>query len=78
MAEVVSLTNSQYVELLELLTTANHTGGIVYDAIIARVAQLASVDALATLNPTDFLKVWPEGRKQIIDVAVQSPPAGDP
>ena len=37
------------------------SGGVVYDALAARVAARARAEKLLTLNPRDFRRVWPEG-----------------
>jgi hypothetical protein len=36
-------------------------GGIVYDALIAKVAEKSKVERLLTLNIKHFKRVWPEG-----------------
>ncbi|HRC86760.1 MAG TPA: PIN domain-containing protein [Thermoanaerobaculia bacterium] len=41
------------------------TGGVVYDALIARAAEKAGVEVLLTLNPRDFLRAWPEGYERV-------------
>jgi predicted nucleic acid-binding protein len=43
------------------------TGGIVYDALIAKVAQKAKVERLLTFNSEDFMRVWP-GDESAINV----------
>ena len=37
------------------------SGGIIYDALIARAAQRFKVDRILTFNIDDFKRVWPEG-----------------
>jgi hypothetical protein len=46
-----------------------------YDAIIAKVAELAEVDQLVTLNELHFLKVWPAGVGKIVSPLSTTPPA---
>jgi hypothetical protein len=41
-------------------------GGIVYDALIAKVAQKCKVERLLTLNSNHFRRVWPGGEKVIV------------
>ena len=41
-------------------------GGIIYDALIARVAQKAKVEKLITLNTDHFRRVWQNGGNKII------------
>jgi hypothetical protein len=40
-------------------------GGIIYDALIARVAQKSKVERLLTLNIDDLSRAWPGGEKII-------------
>jgi len=37
------------------------SGGIIYDALIARAAEKAGAERLLTFNESDFRRVWPEG-----------------
>ena len=37
------------------------SGGVIYDALISRVAQKSRVDHILTFNIDDFRRVWPEG-----------------
>jgi len=41
-------------------------GGIIYDALIAKVAQKSRVGRLVTINVEDFRRVWPEGEDVIV------------
>ena len=60
-AEVVSLGASDYAAVVRQLSELGLSGGVVYDALIARAAQKSRVDRLLTFNARDFLRVWPEG-----------------
>jgi predicted nucleic acid-binding protein len=60
-ATVVPLTPADYRLTLRRLMELGLSGGVVYDALIARAAQKAKVERLLTLNPDDFGRVWPEG-----------------
>jgi predicted nucleic acid-binding protein len=42
------------------------SGGIIYDALIARAAQRSRVDRIVTFNIDDFKRVWLEGTAHII------------
>jgi predicted nucleic acid-binding protein len=64
-ARVVSLARSDYSFVLESLAAAGQPGAVIYDTLIARAAQKARVDRLLTLNPRDFLRVWPDGASVI-------------
>lgn len=58
---VVGLTANEQVALVRSRAALGLAGGIVYDALIARVAGKADVDVLLTLNERDFRRAWPEG-----------------
>jgi predicted nucleic acid-binding protein len=60
-ARVISLSPSDYGAVIRRLADLGLSGGVVYDALIARAAQRAKVDRLLTANPEDFKRVWPEG-----------------
>ena len=73
-ARIVTL--SDYIDLLTQLSQRGISGGAVYDAIIARAAELAQVDRLLTINKAHFHKVWPLGSSKIVSpllVAVPGP-----
>jgi predicted nucleic acid-binding protein len=73
-ARVIALSRDDYISLIESLAQNKITGGAVYDAIIARVAELANVDHVVTLNVAHFQQVWPAGSAQIISPQTHSPP----
>lgn len=64
-SSVVTLTAADYDRTVERMATLGLGGGAVYDALIARAAEKASVDKLVTFNVADFERVWPEGRSVI-------------
>jgi hypothetical protein len=75
-ARIVTLGASDYVDLLQDLSQRGIGGGPVYDAIIAKAAEIAQVDQLLTLNEAHFHSVWPAGSGKIISpllVAAPSP-----
>ena len=57
-AKIVTLTVAEYGEVLDRMTKLGLSGGVVYDALIARAAEKAGVDRLVTLNAADFRRVW--------------------
>lgn len=73
-ARVYSLPSDEYALVIELLAQNRITGGAVYDAIIARVGELATVDYLVTLNVADFQRVWPAGAARIVSPQSHPPP----
>jgi predicted nucleic acid-binding protein len=72
-AQIVTLSGSEYIGLVTDLSRRALIGGIVYDGVIARAAELAMVDQLVTLNVAHFLRVWPAGAGRIIS-ALTPPP----
>ncbi|MBI4309756.1 MAG: PIN domain-containing protein [Candidatus Omnitrophica bacterium] len=59
--QIVPLSAGDYLAVLRRMNELHLTGGAVYDALIARVAEKAAVQHLVTFNPDDFKRVWPEG-----------------
>lgn len=59
--EVVALDADDYRHVVRRMAELGLAGGVVYDALIARAAELANVDRLITLNEADFRRAWPEG-----------------
>jgi predicted nucleic acid-binding protein len=60
-ARVITLSARDYGAVIQQTADAGLSGGVVYDALLARAAQKAKAERLLTLNPRDFLRVWPEG-----------------
>ncbi len=58
-ARVKSIGTAQYKAVLADLAAKHLSGGVVYDALAANVAAREGADALLTLNPADFARVWP-------------------
>ncbi len=58
-SRIVSLATHDYLELLSTAADRGITGGRVYDAVIARCAQLAEVDVILTFNARDFAGLAP-------------------
>lgn len=58
--EVVSLSKSDYISVIQKLAGEQLSGGIIYDALIAQSAIKAGADQLITLNVADFKRVTPE------------------
>jgi predicted nucleic acid-binding protein len=66
-ARIIPLSTSDYRTTIMRMAELGLSGGSIYDALIATVAQKVSADRLLTLNADDFYRVWPEG-KDIISV----------
>lgn len=60
-AKIVPLSASDYAATLRRAADLGLTGGIVYDALIARAAEKAGAEKLVTFNADHFRRVWPEG-----------------
>ena len=60
-AELQPLEADDYLAVVRSLGDAGLAGGVVYDALVLRAAQLAGAEVVYTFNPKDFLRVWPEG-----------------
>ena len=65
MAEIVSLSEADYLSTLERLSQRGMAGGIIYDALIARAAEKAEAELLLTWNESHFRRAWPEGEAVI-------------
>lgn len=64
-ARIVALSARDYGAVIDHLADLGLSGGAVYDALIARAAVRGKADRLLTLNPKDFLRVWPGGSERI-------------
>ena len=58
---VVALSAADYRITIRRVVELGLTGGVLYDALLVRVAQKARVQRLLTFNLEDFKRVWPEG-----------------
>jgi predicted nucleic acid-binding protein len=65
--KVVSLTPAEYSGVIKSLSESGLIGGLVYDALIARVAQKTKVERLLTFNSDHFKRAWPMGEKIILN-----------
>lgn len=64
--EVVALSDSDYITVLDHLTDLGIVGGATYDALILQAAAKANVDQVITLNEKDFRRVYPDLADRII------------
>lgn len=63
--EIVALDAEAYRHVLRRMAELGLAGGVVYDALIAKAAEIAEVDRLVTLNEADFRRAWPDGEETI-------------
>lgn len=59
-AKIVSLTPAEYSSTVKHISELGLSGSIIYDALIAKVAQKSKVERLFTLNIEHFKRVWPD------------------
>jgi predicted nucleic acid-binding protein len=64
-AKIISLTASDYKDIVREMSELGMTGGNIYDALIAKAAKKAKVERLLTFNYDDFIRVWPDGESLI-------------
>lgn len=77
-ATIATLSDRDYVALIEELAQQSVSGGMTYDAIIAKAAELSQIDHLVTLNEAHFKKVWPAGAAKIVSPLTMAPPVAKP
>ncbi len=65
-ATLVALSPADYRAVVNDLSERGLSGGVVYDALIARAAQKARVDQLVTLDPDDFRRAWPPVKEIVV------------
>ena len=63
--KIISLTPGEYKSVIKQISELGLAGGIIYDALIAKVAQKTKVNRLMTLNIDHFNRPWPGGEKII-------------
>ena len=63
--KIISLSPGEYKSVVKQISELGPAGGVIYDALIARVAQKSKVDRLLTLNINHFNRAWPDGEKII-------------
>ena len=63
--ELVALDASEYRTVVAKMAELGLASGVVYDALIARAAELAGVDRLVTLNEGHFRRAWPDGAARV-------------
>jgi len=64
--DVVTLTVTDYVTLLDHLADLKIAGGAVYDALLLHAAWKSEVDQVITLNARDFRRVYPTLADRIV------------
>jgi len=64
--EVVSLSDKDYVTLIDQLSAQGIAGGATYDALILQAAAQANADQVVTLNEKDFRRLRPDLTDRIV------------
>jgi predicted nucleic acid-binding protein len=63
---VVCLVEKDYLATLEAAAKTGLRGGVIYDALQLRCAEKARCDRIYTFNISDFVRIAPHLRKQIV------------
>jgi predicted nucleic acid-binding protein len=71
---LVALSPHEYRAVIEDAAREGWIGGMIYDALIARVADTVQADHLISLNVAHFQRVWPAGAARIASPATLQPP----
>jgi predicted nucleic acid-binding protein len=64
-AKTVSLSPAEYKAAIKKASESGLSGGIVYDALIVKVAEKTKVERILTFNLKHFRRVW-EGKKEAL------------
>jgi predicted nucleic acid-binding protein len=64
-AKTVSLSSTEYKAIIKKASELGLSGGIIYDALIAKVAEKSKVERILTFNLRHFRRVW-EGKKEAL------------
>ena len=64
-AKIISLSPSDYQDIIKRVSEFGLSGGIIYDALIVKAAKKSKVERLLTFNINDFKRVWPDGESII-------------
>lgn len=64
-AKIISLSPAEYGAVIKSVSDIGLSGGIIYDALIAKVAQKSKVEQILTLNIRHFKRVW-NGKEDVI------------
>jgi len=64
--EVITLSEQDYISVINHLSESGIMGGVIYDALILKGAIKANVDGVITLNENDFKRVYPDFADKII------------
>jgi len=65
--KTISLTESEYVQVVEGLARLGHSGGMIYDALILACARKSKATRIYTLNPRHFRLVAPDLAARIVE-----------
>jgi len=64
-AKTVSLSSIEYKATIKKASESALSGGIIYDALIAKVAEKSKAERILTFNLKHFRRVW-EGKKEAL------------
>ena len=77
-AQIATLSGNDFTSLIDGPSQLGIVGGAVYDAVMARAAELAPVDRLVTLNEAHLRRVWPQGAGRIGSPSALTPTFPNP
>lgn len=67
-AKIVSLSDKDYLNIIQKMCDSDLKGGIVYDAIIVECGLKSKVDEILTLNPKDFSRLTEDNPLRIMSL----------
>lgn len=65
-ARLIPLSPADYSAAIQSASERSLSGGVIFDALIARAAQISAAECLLTFNTKDFRRVWPEGESILL------------
>ncbi len=66
-AKIVSLSPKEYCSFIKSSSDLGLSGGIIYDALIVKVAEKSKAERILTLNVRHFKRVWQGSEKALIE-----------
>ena len=66
-AKTVSLSSTEYKATIKKASESGLSGGIIYDAMIAKVAEKSKAERILTFNLKHFRRVWEEKKEALVE-----------
>lgn len=64
--EIISLSDSDYADVISHLASTGIAGGATYDALILHIATKIEIERIVTLNERDFRRIYPALSDKIV------------